>query len=116
LSGDLEITVRLISPATIYILLDDRVHAPDWLLRDFELVNERIGLDRGIGRLQELGPDGSPIWTQRPTGIGPGASIDETFSIWKREIPQAGDVVLGPLRGHNWDTNMYGIVAVPQEQ
>ena len=113
LSSELEITLRITCPATIYILLDDRADAPEWLVREFEQVNEKIGLDRGIGRLRDLGPDGAPEWTQRPTGIGPGVSVDESFSIWKRTIPQAGDVVLGPLRGHDWDTNMYGIVAVP---
>ncbi len=113
LSEELEITLQLTCPATIYILLDDRAHAPDWLVKEFEPANERIGLDRGIGRLRDLGPDGAPQWTRRPTGIGSGVSIDDAFSVWKRTIPQAGNVVLGPLRGHDWDTNMYGIVAVP---
>lgn len=116
LSGELEITLQISGPATIYILLDDRAHPPDWLLRDFERTTEQIGLDRGIGRVRAPGPGDTAQWSRRPTGMGPGVSVDETFSIWRRTFHQAGDVVLGPLRGHDWDTNMYGIVAVPLSQ
>ena len=113
LSDELAITLQIGCPATIYILLDDRARAPEWLVNEFEHTTEKIGLDRGIGRVRAPGSDDSPQWTRRPTGIGAGVSVDETFSIWKRTIHQAGEVVLGPLSGHDWDTNMYGIVAVP---
>jgi hypothetical protein len=113
LNPDLEITLQLAAPATIYILLDERTKPPEWLQTSFEETGNRIGLDRGVGRLHKLGPDGKPQWTQLPTGTGPGVSIDDKFSIWKRVVPAAGDIVCGPLLGHDWDTNMYGIVAVP---
>jgi hypothetical protein len=116
LSDELAITLQIDCPSTIYLLLDDRARAPDWLINEFEQTTEKIGLDRGIGRVRAPGSDDSPQWTRRPTGIGAGVSVDETFSIWKRTVHQAGEVVLGPLSGHDWDTNMYGIVAVPLDQ
>ncbi|MEQ8847474.1 FecR family protein [Botrimarina sp.] len=114
LNKQLRIELELTQPADIYVLLDDRAQAPEWLKRGFERLDDRLGIDEGSGKYRDLAPDGSVRWEQRPTGSGPGASIDFTCSIWRR-VAEAGPVGLGPLGGDNWDINMYGIVAVPQE-
>lgn len=75
LSDELAITLQIDCPATIYLLLDDRARAPEWLINEFEHTTEKIGLDRGIGRVRAPGSDDPPQWTRRPTGIGAGSTL-----------------------------------------
>ena len=114
LSRELQISLKVSCAADIYLLLDDRTAAPEWMKAEFERTDDRIGLDEGTGRYRDLAPDGSTRWIQRPTGVGPGVSIDQTFSIWKRSVDGPGEVLLGPLSGPDWDVNMYGIIAAPR--
>lgn len=112
LNANLRIHLTISRPADIYILLDDRATPPEWLRKAYVLEVDKIGLDEGSGKYRDLGVDGAARWIQRPTGTGPGVSIDFPFSIWKRSVDRSGEVVLGPLGGSDWEVNMYGIVAV----
>ncbi|HMO16414.1 MAG TPA: iron dicitrate transport regulator FecR, partial [Pirellulaceae bacterium] len=82
---EIEIAVTLSQPATLYVLLDDRVEPPEWLKRDFVDTNWDVGSDDGW-------PDGDIS-----TGIGPGVSIDHVCSVWKRDVYESTTVVLGSL-------------------
>lgn len=103
----LEMDVTLAAPATLYVFLDDRVPQPEWLTSAFEDTGENIGLDEV--HYPRRGKETPPL--------GAGKSIDSTFSIWKREIPQAMTVRLGSLEIRQAfdaaDTAMYGVAAVP---
>jgi hypothetical protein len=117
-TDNLVIDVTLSSPATLYVLLDQRLLPPQWLLDSFEKTEDIVGLDE------------SPYYTDDPSRItagaievGPGKSINRIFNVWKREAPDGGVVSLGP-NGRRADdpqtediglikANMYGIVAVP---
>jgi hypothetical protein len=102
----LEIDVRLLRPATLYVFLDNNMEVPDWLSKGFE--------DTGV----DIGMDGSKTpWHQEQTlSMGPGRSIDCRFSVWKREVRKTGTVTLGgiePPEVRSQGFNMYGIAAVP---
>jgi hypothetical protein len=102
----LELNVRLLRPATLYVFLDNNMSVPSWLRNDF--------LDTGI----DIGLDCAKTEWHRDhsLGVGPGRSIDFTFSIWKRDVKQAGAVTLGgieqPPAVRSQGFNMYGIAAV----
>jgi ferric-dicitrate binding protein FerR (iron transport regulator) len=105
---DLEITVRLAGPATLYVFLDNNMEAPRWLREGFTDTGLDIGLD---GAKTEWHPANS-------LGSGAGRSIDFPFSVWKREVKHAGSVALGgiePPDVRSRGFNMYGIAAVAAE-
>jgi len=105
----LEVTLFVDRPASLYVFLSDAVDAPDWLKADFVDTGEKIGLDEGPSRWYPADTG------QRKLSAGTGMSVDTIFSIWKRDILDRLQVVLGGvdrptrLRGYN----MYGIAAVP---
>lgn len=107
----IEIAVSVNQPATLYVLLDDRVAPPEWLKRDFVDTQWDVGSDDG--------------WLDGPivTGMGPGESVDHVFSVWRRDVLNPSTVVLGALSqeeqtvpaakiGHS----MYGFVATPLQR
>lgn len=107
----IEIAVSVNQPATLYVLLDDRVAPPEWLKRDFVDTQWDVGSDDG--------------WLEGPivTGMGPGESVDHVFSVWRRDVLNPSTVVLGALSqekqtvpatkiGHS----MYGFVATPLQR
>lgn len=103
-----EMTVELTQPANVYILIDNRVPPPEWLARDF--------VDTGV----DIGLDEVHLHVNMEAATGSGKSLDQFYSVWKREVEHASSVVLGPL-GHETYTRparvvqrgMYGIVATP---
>jgi hypothetical protein len=100
----LEVTLSLAQPATVYVLFDDRGPAPSWLRDQFIDTGCDIGLDEyhRVGR------------ASRRLARGPGVGVDRTFSIWKRDCPVAGTVVLGPRGGTRARGRaMYGIAVAP---
>lgn len=114
-ADDIQVDVTLGRPATIYVLLDDRVTPPEWLLTSFVDTGDDIGVDEAKGR---VGDDGTWQSSDDSVFVGPGRSIDRTHSIWKQVIPESGVVSLGPngqlsssLR-RELMANMYGVVAV----
>jgi hypothetical protein len=106
-SQTLELKLRLLRPAHLYIFLDNNMQVPDWLKKDF--------VDTGI----DIGLDGSQTeWhKEHSLGVGAGNSVDFNFSIWKRDVEKAGVVTLGSVNAPKIGTrsagfNMYGIAAV----
>lgn len=103
---DLEITLSLARPATVYILFDDRGTPPKWLTSAFEHTGFEIGMDEDAGPPSHARPE-------RSLGKGPGNNIDFAFSVWRQDIGTAGSISLGSREGPRGGRSMYGIVVVP---
>jgi hypothetical protein len=105
---DLEITVQIDRPATLYIFLDNNMEVPGWLQEGFTDTGLDIGLDGAKTEWHEM----------NSLAVGAGQSIDFPFSVWKREIKQPATVKLGgiePPDVRSRGFNMYGIAAVATE-
>jgi ferric-dicitrate binding protein FerR (iron transport regulator) len=100
-------TVDVVRPAALYVFLSDQVPVPEWLRVSFRETGLKIGLDSARSRYK-------PRLT---TGVGPGVSIDTTFSVWRRDVPEPGTVVLGGVApaADREGFNMYGVAAAPLE-
>ena len=102
----LELKVRLMRPATLYVFLDNNMSVPSWLRNDFTDTGIDIGLDCAKTEWHK----------DQSLGVGPGHSIDYRFSVWKRDVKKAGTVTLGGIEQRPAVTsqgfNMYGIAAV----
>ncbi|QEF97254.1 FecR protein [Stieleria maiorica] len=117
-ADDLQVDLTLQRPATLYVLLDNRVEPPDWLLATFEDTGDQIGIDE-VPRTEEF------TWERLDDNpqVGAGHSIDRNHSIYKRVVKQGGAVSLGPNGNVPTEharreglVNMYGVVAVPLDQ
>jgi hypothetical protein len=105
----LQITVEIGREATVYVLFDARQSIPAWLSERFVDTGARIGLDEG-GTTANRRAD----WI---VAKGPGRSIDNIFSVWKRELTRGESLQLGALgkaAEKEARTAMYGIAAVPR--
>jgi hypothetical protein len=100
---DLQVTVDLARQGTLYVFFDNREETPKWLSDQFSDTGVDIGLD-------EVSKPGGPLLS----GRGPGVSIDNTFSIWKRDVQRDESVVLGAMRREDDAKAMYGIAAQPR--
>ncbi len=105
---EIEIAVTLNQPASLYVIIDDRVPPPAWLRRDFVDTHWDLGSDDG--------------WEDQiiATGLGPGESIDHACSVWRRDVATPTTVVLGALTEEEVlepavkiSRSMYGVVATP---
>jgi hypothetical protein len=108
---ELQLTVVLAQPANLYLLIDNRVPPPAWLVRDFVDTSLEVGLDE-VHRHVNIG-----------ALAGSGKSLDQIYSVWRREVPEASAVVLGPLGHEQFSVparvvkrGMYGIVATPLQR
>ncbi len=101
----LELKVRLLRPATLYVFLDNNMAVPTWLRNNFTDTGIDIGLDCSKTEWHK----------DHSLGIGSGRSIDFPFSVWKRDVKRAGTVTLGgieqPPAVRSQGFNMYGIAA-----
>lgn len=100
---DFHIVVELARPADVYVFFDDRVPTPSWLLERFVDTGVDIGLDEGPW-------EGIP---DHRTAVGPGNSIDNVFSVWRRRCERPEAVTLGSVGDSKEARAMYGIAAVP---
>lgn len=101
---ELEITVLVSRPAVIYVLADSRNAPPAWLAEQFTDTGARIGLEN------------APLLSSgRPVGRGAGIGNMAPFAVWKRTLPNAGSIRLGPpgLSASENPQWMYGIAAKP---
>jgi predicted enzyme related to lactoylglutathione lyase len=65
-------------------------------------------------------PPGGGMLAKPETAPGAGKSLDQFYSVWKREVHEPGQVVLGPLGLERYtkparvvQRGMYGVVATP---
>jgi hypothetical protein len=104
---DIRIEVTVAVPARLFILLDDRLQPPEWLRDGFQNTGDKVGVD--VGPFFSKGQ-----WHNKtPPGVGPGESVEDTLSVWAREVKTSGIVRLGATEAPESGPNMYGIVAVP---
>jgi hypothetical protein len=108
-SADLRIAVTLIQPCRLYVMLDDRAPAPKWLTESFVDTGWDIGVDEGYDDVATV-----------KTAVGAGKSLENTCSVWAKEVRIPSTVLLGSLRdvpvaSHPRDVKltMYGIAATP---
>jgi hypothetical protein len=106
---EIEMSVELSQPATLYVLIDDRVTPPEWLKSGFVDTNWDVGADEGYTDREGI-----------TTVVGAARSIDHVFSVWKRDVTEPTTVVLGPLTyeksavpARDVERSMYGVVARP---
>jgi hypothetical protein len=84
---NLRIAVELAQPARLYLLVDDRAEAPQWLTDSFTDTGWDIGIDEGFADVENV-----------ETAIGAGRSIEWTFSVWSRDVIAPSTVLLGSLQ------------------
>ncbi len=124
----LQLTLTIATPATVYVLLDDRIPVPAWLPDSFENTGLKIGLDEGpyaslddVDKSHSQPTGGRSEKDSRYTAIGPGRSIDNSFSIWKKQLELPGVLQLGSLSNPGEvdsleaNVSMYGVVVVPKQ-
>jgi len=112
-----QIALELKQPATVYVLMDDRVSTPGWLTTDFVDTGWDIALDAHIitNNPSRFRP------SQLSAEVGPGRSVDSVFSVWQRDVPVATVVEMGSLRSrdlkdvdpYSVQQSMYGVVVKP---
>jgi hypothetical protein len=99
----LEIYIDLSRPAWLYVIYDDRSPVPAWLSEQFEDTGVKVGLDEGPW-------EGTPNLS---LGVGPGRSIDNVFTVWRRRCDKPGTIKLGAMVKGSEARAMYGIAATP---
>jgi len=101
---NLEIALQIDRPCVVYVMFDARNPVADWLRQDFA----DTGLQIRTGPWREVGI---------VEGMAPHADggLYVTYHVWKREVPSAGVVNLGPPRtfGQPGNRAMYGIAVQP---
>lgn len=98
----LKVTINMVRPGVIFVFADDRTPIPAWLQEQFTNTGATITLAE-ISRTR------------------PGQTVNTlTFSVWKRDVPAAGEITLGPPyadppadRKSFRPSRMYGIAARP---
>ncbi|WP_442483184.1 FecR domain-containing protein [Aeoliella sp. SH292] len=112
-----EMTVELSTPANLYVFSDNRIPPPDWLVEQFEDTGVDIGLDEGPWE-DEIPAEYRKL-DINTTDKGPGKSIDNVFSVWRRRCTDTTPITLGSAG--TWTGNeghgraMYGVAATPLE-
>ena len=101
---DLEIGIEIAQPCTVYVMFDARNPVADWLRQDFTDtgLQVRTGPWREVGIVEGMAPHAD-------------GGLYVTYYVWKRDVPSAGVVNLGPPRtfGQPGNRAMYGIAVQP---
>lgn len=101
---NLEIALQIDRPCVVYVMFDARNPVADWLRRDFADtgLQVRTGPWREVGIVEGMAPHAD-------------GGLYVTYHVWKREVPSAGVVNLGPPRtfGQPGNRAMYGIAVQP---
>jgi hypothetical protein len=108
-NADLRIAVTLLQPCRLYVLLDDRAPLPNWLSDAFVDTGWDLGVDEGYDDVATV-----------KTAVGAGKSLENTCSVWAKDVRTPSTVLLGSLREVKIDSHprdveltMYGIAATP---
>ena len=113
-----KLTIEFSQPANLYVFADNRIPPPDWLVEQFEDTGVDIGLDEGPW-LDNIPPEFRKF-DVNTTAIGPGNSIDNVFSVWRRRCADGKPVTLG--NAGEWGGEggqgraMYGVAATPLDK
>ena len=101
---DLEITLEVAQPCTVYVMIDARNPVADWLRQDYSDtgLQVRTGPWREVGIVEGMAPHAD-------------GGLYVTYHVWKRDVPSAGVVNLGSPRtfGQPGNRAMYGIAVKP---
>ena len=103
-SWDLEISLQIARPSTVYVMFDARNPVADWLRQDFTDtgLQVRTGPWREVGIVEGMAPHAD-------------GGLYVTYRVWKRDVLSACVVNLGPPRtfGQPGNRAMYGIAVNP---
>ena len=99
------LTLTLTRPADVYVLHDVRKPPPSWLVRDFTNTGAQI----------ECGPWDPAVNLVASDAPRRDGRVFLACSVWRRTVPTAGTVVLGPPRdpGTTGRNLMYGVAVRP---
>lgn len=101
---ELALKVEFAADANLFVMFDDRVSPPDWLTAQFVDTGLDVGLDEDAW-------GGNPMFTLEE---GPGKSIDNVFSVWRRECARGEVLTLGSVGEGGEARAMYGLAATPR--
>ena len=102
LSMQLEVRLGIGRPARVYVLIDDRVELPQWLVDGFQDTGYDVGIDESAT---------AASWCS--LGSGSGVSVDKCFSVWFRDVTEASTLVLGSMKSPTIQSLMYCVAAIP---
>jgi len=103
--GQLSIQVQFAGDADLYVFFDNRVRVPEWLSDQFEDTGYQVGLDEDAWH-------GNPTFSVE---VGPGNSIDNVFTVYRRSCAAGETMVLGSMGIGQEARAMYGIAATPRK-
>ena len=112
LDPDFEMYVTVDRPASLLVFFDDRMDPPQWLLDGFENTGDKIGMD--VGPYTHSNPPHYKKDFKR--GAGPGQSVENVLSIWRRDVPVPTTLRLGATEAKKSKVNMYAVAAIPLEK
>ncbi|MGL4513016.1 MAG: FecR domain-containing protein [Lacipirellulaceae bacterium] len=107
----LEISLSMVTDATVYLLVDDRLGPSEWLQASFEDTGDDVGIDEA----PKVENDSRTLAKEA------GRSIDQVHSVWRQKQPGGESLTIKPLeaelsdqsqRGVKSRLNMFGIVVV----
>jgi hypothetical protein len=117
---DIEITVGLSRPATVYVLFDDRGVLPKWLNEGFTKTDMTVGMDEDVYPLPKS------KMKKMPTGEIKSEKLTKVykkvkFSVWKKVVGEPNStapthVTFGSRGGPIGSRSMYGVVVVPLDE
>ena len=97
---DLHIRLQVSAPCTVYVLLDVRGPVPDWVQAGWHDtgIHLRSGPWNPVAIVRDIAPDSN-------------GSLYVTCAVWRKDVPSAGIVELGPPYARRQPANraMYGI-------
>ncbi|MEN1678291.1 MAG: FecR domain-containing protein [Planctomycetota bacterium] len=105
---DYEMYITLGQPANLYVFWDERIAVPGWLKGGFVCTEDKIGLDEGP-HVDER----HRVLQRKFPGLGPGRSIDQVFTVWKRVVTEPSTVTCGYNSKRRAAFQMYGVAATP---
>lgn len=106
-SSHLEVDVTVSADCLLFVLWDTRCEPLPWLKERFKDTGYVLGMDEGPYKVDEYSVD-----------VGPGESIDTTYSAWVTKVQANEEIKLGILGNEHLGKykNLYGIAAKPLDR